>query len=398
MAAKNSRVTIVYRFSPPDKCVIADAASDLAYHLAQVGVEVHVVHTDGGYQGGGSVGKVIGTTHKIKSLYDGKQKLIRLLVSLIEGYLLIKKARQIHSDFTIVMTSPPLLNFWAARLFKRKKHPWILWSMDLFPEAFVAGQLTSPQNPVYRYLEKQTYSYPPSHLIALGTYQQAHLEEKFGQSLSTALLPCGVFLYGDQTQGETPLEQPAWRADEEKVYLGYCGNLGEAHSTDFVIWTIQHLDPSRQRLILVVYGAKAHVIKDYLKANPTKGVILLDHVPRPQLAFIDIHLASLEPEWVNVCVPSKLVSAVHNDSIFLFYGIQACDSWDYLKQAGWLIEKGTDGEAQVKRFLETIDHDLIDAKRRARTDLPDLLTANTQKAYKAIAQFVKPRTLVAQEP
>jgi len=386
--SSRTSVTIVDRNYPPNKSVIAESASDLAKFLLGKGIDVNIVTTDGGYQGGGAEGEVVGNIYRISSVYSGKQKLLRLLSSLVEGFFLIRKAKKINKGTVIVMTSPPLLNFWASILFKKKQIPWIYWSMDIYPQAFVASNLVKEGNWVYKYLYKKTYDYAPIAKIALGKIQSAFLDKEYGKKIPEAILPCGVFLHNKKDVSEK-LEQPSWKNDDSKIYLGYIGNLGEAHSVSFLKNIIDHIDIDKHRVIFVLYGSKAHLVIDYIKVKNNPAIHLLDYLPRKQLKYIDIHLVSLNPDWVNLCVPSKLVSAVHQQSIFLFNGIRDCDSWQYLQRAGWLIESNEKQEASVVKFLNNISHKKMADKKQECVDMSKMMEEVTIKGYEDILCIVR---------
>lgn len=380
-------VTIVDRNYPPNKSVIAESASDLAKSFIDHGIKVSIVHTDGDYPGGGAEGEIHGNIHKVKSFYSGKNKLIRFIGSLIEGRRLIRKAIKVSTGPVIIMCSPPLLNYWAARKFTKRNIPWLYWTMDLYPEAFTANGLTKESNLVYQHFYKTIYQSPPNALISLGAIQAESLKKKYNKNIPTVILPCGVFLNKKQIVEENEVE-PEWKKDKNKIYFGYIGNLGEAHSTDFLKQVIDHINPDKHHLIMVLYGSKAEVIKTYIK-NKSTGITLLDYLPRKELNFIDIHLVSLTPEWVNVCVPSKLVSAVHKKSLFLFQGIKNCDSWNDFQNAGWLIEANQESEQQVVEFLNFINHDEIKSRKEKINQFPAKLESDIQQAHKDIISLVK---------
>ncbi len=381
-------VTIVNRVYPPDKGVISEAPSDLAKYLDRQGVDVKVVHTNGVYPGGGASGEIIGEIHKVNSIYDGKSKLLRFFTSLIEGRRLIRKALEVNKGVVIVMTSPPLLSYWAAKIFNKHKVPWIYWSMDIFPEAFAAGGLTSSSNPLYKHFYNQKYSKAPDGVIALGELQSKYLSEKYQQKLPEVLLPCGVFL-NSLPQKDNDEEKPEWKNEEDKIVLGYIGNLGEAHSIDFIKQVMDNLNVKSQKLILVVYGSKAHHIKNYYDKDRHQGIQFFDFIPRHQLKYIDLHLVSLLKEWVHLCVPSKLVSAVHNGSIFLYFGKKESDNWHYLGKAGWIIEDSPSAEKEVQTFLNELSIDKIKNKQTQIGSLPETMTENIKTAYAGIHQMVE---------
>lgn len=368
--------------------VIAESAADLAKYLISKNIHVKVVHTTALYQGVGADIEPLGEAFKVKSFYSGKNNILRLFGDFIESYRLIKTALKVSKGPIIIMTAPGFLNYWAAKLFKRSKTPWMYWTMDLYPETFAAANLIGYKNPIYKFIEKAAYSYAPKTLIALGRIQAAYLQKAFNKKIPTILLPCGV-LYHQPKAAKKTLEMPSWKDDPSKIYFGYVGNLGQAHSYSFVIEFIKKIDPSKHRLILVVYGKNAHYVKHYLRDNQTDGVVLLDYIPREKLSYIDIHLVSLKSQFVNVCVPSKLVSAVHQGSLFLFNGIKACDNWDYLKDAGWIIEEGKNVSKQLDEFLTVLNKETIQDKLNSVRDMPNVMLRDIEKAYDQIADLIK---------
>lgn len=380
-------VTIVDRNYPPNKSVIAESASDLAKTFLNHNIEVSIVHTDGSYQGGGAEGDIHGRIHKVRSIYNGKNKFIRLFSSLIEGLLLINKSIKVSTGPIIVMCSPPLLIYWAARKLNKRNIPWIYWSMDLYPEAFVANRLTKEKNKIYQHFFKKIYQSAPSGLISLGAIQAKYLAQKYKKEIPTIIMPCGVLINKPLKVPENNTK-PKWKTDDSKIYFGYIGNLGEAHSTDFLKNIIDNINPEKHQLILVVYGSKAQVVKDYIK-NPPEGVILLDYVPRNDLNYIDVHLVSLKYSWINVCVPSKLVSAVHQKSLFLFYGDKNCDSWQDFKDAGWIIEPNENAESQTIEFLKYINKEEIEKKKNKILGFPENIESEIRQAHLNIVSMVK---------
>ncbi|MDB4766601.1 hypothetical protein OAG71_02815, partial [bacterium] len=154
---QNFRITIVNRNYPPRTGVTGESACRLAEYLeTNHGAVVTVVSSRSNYEGGGSPLEPTGEVRLIKSWYDGKNKLLRLFSSFFESYYLVKAARSAKPDRVIVMTDPPFLQFWAANLLAGKC-PWTLWSMDIFPDAFVASDLVTSRNPFYRLLKHLTY-------------------------------------------------------------------------------------------------------------------------------------------------------------------------------------------------------------------------------------------------
>ncbi|MEM9412128.1 MAG: hypothetical protein AAGA30_13510 [Planctomycetota bacterium] len=378
----NQHVVIVNRNYPPRKGVTGESACLLAESLNQnPNLKISVVTVRSNYAGGGSSMEPVGEVHEIVSFYDGKQKILRLFSGFLESALLIWKAKRLRGTVTIVMTDPVFLSAIAAVLLRNKN--WALWSMDLYPDAFISSNLVQPTNPLYRLLHWIVYRSPPQFLIALGKLQADYLNQQYRAKIPNTILPCGVF------QPASNVPYPAWKKlNQDKIILGYCGNLGEAHSVDFLKFVLKHLDPKKYHLVLSVYGAKAQRFLDQVDAQQS-GITMIDGVSRQQLCLIDIHLVSLLTKWSHVCVPSKAVSAVCSGSAFVFYGTQNCDNWDMLGEAGWLIDEAdaTNLDSNVKNLLGQIDHTELQSKKTAARKIGEMLNDQVIQAFSRIGEM-----------
>ncbi len=388
-------LTIINRHYPPNPGITGESAWDLAkYLIEKYTIEVHIVHIIGSDDGGGQVRSPVGVIHSLSSIYSGKNKVLRLVAGFLDGYFLIQKAKKVHPSAPIIcMTSPPLLPFWASLFLKSKQ--WALWSMDLFPEAFVAIGMISEKNFIYRWILKKTYQNPPQKLIALGRKQADFILKKYritplpigeGSGATDAsvgwqtILPCGVIFH--QTY-ESQL--PAWRNDN-KIYFGYCGNLNDAHNEDFLIEFIRAFNPAKHHLILALYGKKAKKVIEFAKNRA--GITVLPNVPRSQLNFIDVHLVSLLSKYTHLMVPSKAVSAVAAGGAILFCGSQESDNWDMLQEAAWLINEDEDLSTQIKIYLANLTHETLEKKKQNAQKLNVKLQQMVIDAYEEIADFV----------
>lgn len=378
MGEPRKLVTIVNKNYPPGPGITGESANDLAGWLLQMGVMVNVVHSDGQYSGGGAAAVPNGKGFVVKSLYDGKNKLIRLFSSFIEGFLLVKRARKVGAGgLIIVMTDPPFLILWASILLKRNK--WAYWSMDLYPDAFAAGKLVSKENYLYRLFESVVKKVPPNYIIALGTHQLQYILKGYKKEIEATILPCGV------SHVVSEQEVPDWRLTE-KIILGYCGNIGEAHSADFVVSLINSFDDEKFCLVVSVYGAKAEEVKKAALDRP--GVTVKDRIPRSQLSYIDVHLVTLLPEWNNICVPSKAVSAVCEGGAIVFCGDMQNDNWEYLHDAGWLVQYNLNLKENIKNTLDQISKRSIAEKKKSAELIAKSLQGAKNKAYEDIYSFV----------
>lgn len=372
---------IINRNYPPGAGITGNSANELAAYLESVGVDVQVVTAGGEYQGGGAVPVAVsGKVHTLGHMYNGKNKILRLFSSLYEGWKMAGKATALGVGPIVCMTDPPLLNFWVAAAARRRSIPWIYWSMDLYPEAFASSKLVTGENPVYGFIKRSLLRTPPTGLISLGPNQASFVNGEYAHEIPTVVLPCGI------SRTAEAVSAPDWAAGDDRIILGYAGNLGEAHSSQFVRAVINSIDPARHRFILSVYGARAAQILAFARGR--EGVVIVDSVARDHLKFIDVHLATLLPEWDYVCVPSKAVSAVCEGAAIFLCCSEQSDNWALLEDAAWRIAVDDDIERSVARFLTRLDREEVTAKREKARALSTKLLLMKERAFEAIGRMV----------
>ncbi|MCP4123608.1 MAG: glycosyltransferase family 4 protein [Bacteroidetes bacterium] len=373
-------ITIINRHFPPNRDVTGENAWDLANYLIEsYGIEVHIVHIDREKTGGGISREPVGELHKVKTVYAGQNRILRYLAGMWDGFLLIRKAKRISKGPLIVMTSPPLLPMWASMMLG--KRDWILWSMDLFPEGFGADNEISSKSAIYQFFFRKTYANAPQRIISLGPGQKRNIEAKYGKMLPGVILPCGVFI--NNRESSAP---PEWKADPDKIYFGYCGNCSKPHNPEFIKAAIDHIDPARQVLILVVYGIYAEEIKAYAKGK--SGIQMMDNVPRNELGHIDVHLITLVKPWTHIAVPSKAVSSICSGSGMIFCGDMDSDNWQLLNEAGWFVEDGPEMKQNLKKLMDGITTREIDEKRQKAIKITENLNQMVKDSYDTIASWV----------
>lgn len=359
MAEKSRlKVTIINRYYPPSKSVTGESAYELSQYLNKNDeIEVISVSIAVKYKGSKINFENTDKNYFLRALYSGNNKILRFVFNFLEGYKLAMKAISLKSDVIITLTDPPLINFWAALLFK-KNIRWFNWTMDLYPNAFVSAGLISTSNLFFKYINTIIKKRKPNLTIALGQMQKEFLiKEYYGNESKYVLLPCGIHEVAKSTH------KPIW-LKEEKIIFAYAGNLGEAHSDTFLLNFINCLDSEKHHLVLSVYGSKSQSIINV--AKNTNKVTIVESLNKEDFEYIDIHLVSLLPEWTNVCVPSKAVSAICANSTILFYGSEKADTLIMLKEACFFLPyQAVDYEElkSINTFLLNLTKDNIIEKR-----------------------------------
>lgn len=374
-------VTFVTRHYPPSPNINGESVCDMVQYLQQeFGIESNIITMDRDFEGkGGALRQPVGNVIMLSPLFRSRKKIFRFISFLYDGFALIRKSRQYSNGLIVVTTSPPMLPLWASLLYG-KKIKWAFWSLDLFPEGFMATNIISEKNIIYSWVIKKTYSSSPARLISLGPKQAEHLQKLFKKNIPASILPCGVFFYQDRSD-----IMPDW-CDKEKIILGYCGNVHDPHNPEFIERVIDQINPAKHKLILALYGTKASRVKAYARNKP--GVIIVDSVPRNQLHFIDIHLVSLNSTWTHLAVPSKAVSAITMGCPILFCGSEQSDNWYMFQDAGWFISEGPSMENDVKNFMGSISVESVHEKKIITQTLYEKLKQSVLRTYKEIAEII----------
>lgn len=380
---KGAVVTIINKNYPPSKGITGQSANELATYLQQQGVQVNVVCTTAAYQGGvGDKVEATGNVYPIKSIYGGKNNILRLVASFIEGFLLIRKAKKTGAKgWFIVMTDPPFLGLWAA-VFLRSQQ-WILWTMDLYPQAFASANLVSEKNPLYKLMANTIRKSPPTAMINLGKWQAEYMLNFYSKQIPAIIFPCGI--WEPESEGKNS-QYPDWYTGDSFNYIGYCGNLGEAHSLEFIIAALDRFDARKFKFILSVYGA--HGKKALAHAAQKESVIIIDNVKREHLHLIDIHLVTLKEVWNHVCVPSKAFSAVCSGSGILFCGNEENDNWHYLQKAAWRVNDNCSIDVSLQSVFNADLKNEIGVKRGAALQIRSELGILKQRAFDAVNRLI----------
>ncbi len=352
--SKSIKLCVVNRNYPPDRGATGYYASRLVDYLkVDDSFEISVV----------TVGNRRDTNDVkyIKGSYEGKVKWRRLFSTYFEGRKLVKKALSTKADVYIMMTDPPFLNYWSSKLLKNKK--WMLWSMDLYPEAFAANGLIDQSHVLFKHYESSLKAAPPSYIVSLGAAQLKHLQAKYYPTTEGLSLPIGI------REGNTlPKEKHAVESVEKKVVFGYAGTIGEAHDAEAIVRIAKSLNPQNHSFVLCCKGSKSEDVTAQL--IDFKHVIIKEELTEEELGEIDIHIVSLMDRWTHICVPSKALSALQKERPVLFIGKDESDTWQLINGAGWRLSQ----EYDILDFLRELTKDeLLAKKRKAKKVSSELL-------------------------
>ncbi len=371
------RVILVNKRFPPNRSATGYHGYGLAQYLHSVGHTIHLISTHGSQSSQEPIDGIF--HHRIKSLYDGKSIMLRLIFTLIDSYRLIRRAKKTKGTRYIIMSDPPFLQFIATFLLPSERT--IFWMMDLYPEAFIAKGLIRRETSLIRWYKNRLQKFNPLVVLALGDHQKKYITSEYAYR-STVSIPVGL----QDSNLSDHIDRPRWYTDQSKIYFGYFGNLGEAHDVLFLEQFITQLDSKKHHMILSCQGSKAQRLLQY--CGHLNTVSIVEQQELDQIAFIDVHIVTLINSWTHTCVPSKALLALQVGGAVLFNGSEKSDTWQYVKSAGWRIESNERTEKSIRHFLEVLERTQLTKRKKIAQTIAQELKEQLSNAYNTIAQDI----------
>src|SRR6516225_2263778 len=382
------RFIFVNRFFCPDHSATSQILSDLAFHLANAGRDVHVVTSTQLYddaQAALPVSQIINDVHvhRVPSTGFGRGSLPGRSIDYLSFYrsmwqCLVALARR--DDIIVAKTDPPLTSVIAMAAARRNGARLVNWLQDIYPEAAVelgvplmrgplAASLTALRNRSLRQADAT---------VVVGDLMARKVESLGAPSARVHVIPnwCNDEVIRPITQSENPLRQ-SWGLAGEFV-LGYSGNLGRAHEFQTVLAAAERLRDEPHFIFLMIGGGKrfeelACAVKRRGLASsfrfiPYQEQKMLSH----SLAVADAHWLSLNPRLEGLIVPSKFYGIAAVGKPIIVIGNKDGEIARLVQQHGCgIVVAPGDAEALVDglRLLSSAPETISEMGRRARAML-----------------------------
>lgn len=321
------RVFLINRYFYPDPSATSQILTDLAFHLAATGREIHVIATQQRYDDPSSllppkeVIKGVNIT-RVSTTQFGRTALVGRGFDYLSFY--ISAARALHAlvkkdDIIVAMTDPPLMSIVAMGTAKRNGARLINWLQDLYPEVAIELGITVLRGPLggaLAFLRNRTLRVADANVV---------VGQRMRDTVATLGLhppTCVLFTIGTDDEQIRPVartDNPLRRAFglENKFVVGYSGNLGRAHEFDTLLGAAERLqhDP---HIVFAFFGGGHRMpeLESIVKERRLDAIFrFFPYQDRDQLKHSlcapDVHWISLKPSVEGLIVPSK------------FYGIAA---------------------------------------------------------------------------
>jgi colanic acid biosynthesis glycosyl transferase WcaI len=325
--ADKRRLIFVNRFFFPDHSATSQILSDLAFHLAGLGREVHVVTSTQIYDAPQAslppeerVNDV--RVHRVRSTRFGRGALVGRSFDYLSFYRSVWRRLMEMTrprDILVAKTDPPLVSLVAMAAAGRKGAGLINWMQDLYPELAVELGVPFLRGPCAAALIRlRNWSLQGAEAnIVVGDLMAQRMKGLGLPADRIHTIPnwCDDLAVRPLGLTENPLRRE-WGL-EDKFVCGYSGNLGRVHEFATVLDAAALLRGSPRIVFLMIGGGKrseelAKAVKeraltDSFRFVPYQERGLLAH----SLSVPDVHWLSLNPKLEGMIVPSK------------FYGIAA---------------------------------------------------------------------------
>ena len=343
------RIALINQFYPPARAPTGALLRDLARALAGRGHRVAVLASAGAYGGAAADGRGEDDGVEVRRLGAPRAHGTGYAAKALDYVLFhARLARALRRrtpppDAVVCMTTPPFAGVTAARFARRRGARFVLWCMDLYPEALAANGWPRAGGAFYRALARAARfeRERADAVITLGPDMTARV-----RAAAPAAAIEEIPVWGRWTAGEPDraaaraLRRARGWSDDETVLL-YSGNMGRAHRAAEFAALALHCAAARPRIRVVFCGA-GPMQAAWHRAWP-QALEWLDPVDDaalvPHLLAADVHLISQQPDWVGVVTPSKYQSAcaLGRPAIFAGPAGAAIARWIAEGDTGWLL-------------------------------------------------------------
>jgi glycosyltransferase involved in cell wall biosynthesis len=331
------RLTIVNQFYVPDLAPTGRLAASLAAHRAQVGDDVSVITSAGGYVPQSPIAETTDQqnpkVHRIWTPRAGKHSAAARLAdytvfSILASLRMLTLPTQ---DVVITLTTPPFIA-WAAVL-HRLLHPSaaiLLWNMDCYPEILERTGLirkNSASSRMLRWLNRRLFG-QLSAVVALDHAMQELLKSQYrppSDGPTWHVIP--NWELSDRYPAKPTL--PDWPEAQrlglrDRFVILYSGNAGFGHSFETVIGAAARLRDEPFSWLFVGGGEKFAWLQQQALEHDLAQIHLVDYVPQDDVASVlgsaDCALITMNEKALGVISPSKLHACLAMGLPILYIG------------------------------------------------------------------------------
>ena len=327
------RFLFVNQYYAPDFAATAQQMSDLCEKLAAEGHEVHVLSGRALYDGRDidlpAYETINGVhVHRVKICNQSRARFRdRFLGYICFSFLAFFKATFLpRFDVVVTLTTPPMIALLGTWLRLVRKSRFVYWVMDIYPDiALEAGVLKKfgPITGIWNILGRISYL-TANRVVVLGEDMKKVMRRKGIPERKLQVIQS--WACGEEIR-PIPSNDNRFRRESlrpHKFTLMYSGNMGTCHAFESVIEGIKVLeDDPRFDFVFIGAGKKLEELQHRLSGMDGR-VRFMPYQERSLLAETlsapDAHLATLDPRYDGLLVPSKLYGIMAAGKPVVFVG------------------------------------------------------------------------------
>ncbi len=214
------------------------------------------------------------------------------------------------------------------------KTKFILWSFDLYPEAYIAKKNLKKiffLKPIIK-LTKIAYK-KYDKIVDIGLCMRKRLTN-YGNNSFKTIIPWSIF-------EEKNIKKSFF--NKKKISILYSGNLGEAHDISNLIKFIQLLGSYKKfKFYFSINNQKSIKLKKLFKSLKIDNAEFLNKTDNfiDRLKKFDIHLVTLKNNWDGIVVPSKFFSSLSLGKPVLYIGPASSSIYQNILDydLGWAVD------------------------------------------------------------
>lgn len=361
------KIVFLNRYFFPDHSATSQLLSDVAFHFAKAGHEVHVICSRQLYESPtaqlATFERVNGVqVHRVWTSRFGRNNRVgRKRDYLSFHFFASLKLYALASAGAVVVakTDPPLISVLAAWIARWRGARLVNWLQDVFPEVAMelgVKALRGPLGTWARGLRDASLRAAVTNVV-LGERMADRVRAHGVSAAKVKVIPNwadGISI-APLLARANPLRAEWGLAD--KFVVMYSGNMGRAHVLAPIVDAAEALrDQPSLVFLLVGDGAGRAPLEREVAAKGLRNVFFRRHQPREQLRFsltlADVHLVSLRPELEGLILPSKAYGVFAAGRPMIFMGAADGEIGRLLVEAdcGEVVPSG-DSEALVSSLL-----------------------------------------------
>jgi colanic acid biosynthesis glycosyl transferase WcaI len=316
------RLFFLNRYFFPDHSATSQILSQLAFHLAESGYDVHVVTSRQLYDDPAAHLPVEETSrgvkiHRLAGTRLGRSGLLGRSADYLSFYVSAWRfliVRADRDDVLVTMTDPPLLSILGMRLARRRRLRVINWLQDIYPE--VASKLgipfiRGPVSAILRHARDASLRAADANVV-VGNLMAEKVRQLGVASVRIEIIP--NWCNDESIVPIGPISNPLraqWRL-QDKFVVGYSGNLGRAHEFETILAASEHFRNDQNIIFLFIGGGhRSDELAQRVKAQELTHKFRFQPYQRDEdlkysLSVPDVHWISLRPELEGLIVPSKI--------------------------------------------------------------------------------------------